>query len=93
MRIKSLNRSFENKNFKPINMNKEIITNDKLVHLAVLETKIHTIHNEEERNTICRKMCEIAKDDGVSIINESNGNLCGACNLYDPSNTNTRLQY
>ena len=59
-----------------------IICTDKLVHLAALETGVHEVRTEEDRFRICAKMCEMAKDDGVVIINETNTNLCGSCELY-----------
>ena len=64
-------------------MNKEIVVADKLVHLCVLETGIHTINTQEEHDKVCKKMCEIAKNDGVDIINRSNLNLCDSCNIYE----------
>ena len=60
-------------------MNQEIIIKDKLVHLCVLETDIKIVHNEYERNEVCMKMCDYAKQDGVDIINQSNGDLCNSC--------------
>jgi hypothetical protein len=71
---------------------KKIVVNDKLVHLCVLETKISHIHTPDERDTVCQKMCEIAKNDGVAIINEANPNLCDSCNSHDIANTRQGLK-
>ena len=60
-------------------MSREIIVKDKLVHLCVLETEIFKINNEQDRAILCNKMCEIAKEDGIAIINSSNSNLCSSC--------------
>lgn len=64
-------------------MNQEIVIEDKLVQLCVLETNIHKVETENQRDTVCKKMCDFAKDDGITIINQTNPHLCNPCSEYN----------
>ena len=58
---------------------KKIEQSDRLISLAVMQTGIAVVRCEEDRQKICKKMCEFAQDDGVRVINDKNGNLCDVC--------------
>lgn len=65
---------------------KMINADDKLVKLAVIETEIKRVTCNDDREKICSKMCEYAKEDGVHIINKNNPNLCDSCSVYRSQN-------
>lgn len=62
---------------------RSISATDPLVKLGVLETNIGTIASEGDVVMLCHKMCEYAKEDGLSLINVDNPSLCKrTCDYY-----------